>query len=76
MRCPLPKTTPDYQETQFWEYAVYDMGQYPVDIFMWLFCLQKEQEEMIREITFDQDPPPLEWHIARTPDEFDLLSVS
>ena len=31
---------------------------------------------MIREITFDQDPPPLEWHIARTPDEFDLLTVS
>ena len=45
---------------------------------MYVSCLlfQLDSEYLVREITFDQDPPPLEWHIARTPDEFDLMSVS
>ncbi|XP_022105287.1 son of sevenless homolog 1-like isoform X2 [Acanthaster planci] len=36
---------------------------------------RQEADQCIREITFERDPPLLEWHITRTPSEFDLMTL-
>jgi son of sevenless-like protein len=34
-----------------------------------------EADQCIREITFERDPPLLEWHTTRIPSEFDLMTL-
>ena len=37
--------------------------------------LQQEDMEGPRELTFEKDPPAIEWHITGDPDKFDILTV-
>lgn len=31
--------------------------------------------ERPRELTFERDPPPIEWHLTGDPDKFDIITV-
>ena len=37
---------------------------------------QLESEEKVKTITFKESPPPIEWHITKKYEDFDLMTVS
>ncbi len=42
---------------------------------MAIIFFQQEDMERPRELTFERDPPSIEWHITGDPNKFDILTV-